>query len=137
MSKVDDKAPPSRSELRNFGLLTGGLFAAIFGLLFPWLHARHFPIWPWILCVLLAGSALVAPQALKPVFRAWTALGWVLGWINSRIIMTVVFYVIVTPTGAIMRLFGSDPMGRKFDPSCASYRVSSRQAPTQSMDRPF
>ena len=80
---------------------------------------------------------LVAPQVLKPVFRAWTALGWVLGWINSRIIMSVVFYVIVTPTGVIMRLFGSDPMGRKFDPSCASYRVPSRQVPTQSMDRPF
>ena len=121
----------------TFSLLTGGLFAAIFGLLFPWLHARHFPIWPWILCALLGVPALVAPQMLKPVFRPWTALGWALGWINSRVIMSVVFYVIVNPDGGNNAAFRQRSDGRKFDASCASYRVPSRQVLTQSMDRPF
>ncbi|SRR5579885_114335 len=126
-----------RAELRNFGLLTGAIFAALFGLLMPWLRHRPFPAWPWIVCVLLVVPALIAPQALRQVFRAWTAAGRVLGWINSRLILTVVFYAIVTPAGVVMRLCGHDPMKRTFDPKCDSYRVPSRQLSPSTMDRPF
>ncbi len=126
-----------RAELRTFGLLAGALFAGLFGLLMPWLRHRPFPAWPWVLCIVLVVPALIAPQALRQVFAAWTAAGRILGWINSRLVLTIVFYAIITPVGVVMRLCGRDMMRRRFDPDCASYRVPSRQAPPSTMDRPF
>jgi len=60
--------------------------------------------------------AAVAPAALRPVYRGWMKLGAALGWINTRIILTVAFFLVVTPIGVIMRLAGRSPMGgRKRD----------------------
>jgi hypothetical protein len=128
---------PSRRELREFGLITGGLFIAIFGAALPWLRHRHYPVWPWLLGAFLILSALVAPPVLKPCHRVWNLLGWALGWVNSRIVMTLVFYVVIVPMGLIMRALGRDPMARGFDPKVASYRVASRAISKQSMDKPF
>lgn len=57
--------------------------------------------------------AAIAPAALKPVYRGWMKLGAVLGWINTRIILTVAFFLVVTPIGVIMRLAGRSPMAAK------------------------
>jgi hypothetical protein len=134
---VSENTSPSAGELRNFGLLTGGLAAAIFGLLFPWMHHRSAPLWPWVVCGVLSIAALTAPRALKHLFRAWTALGWALGWINSKVIMTIVFYILIFPLGATMRLAGRDRMARSFDPDSCSYRVLKRPQSRESMDRPY
>jgi hypothetical protein len=135
--KVIDNTPANTAELRNFGLLTGGLAAAIFGFLFPCLRHRAIPAWPWLACAILWIAALAAPRALKHPFRAWTAFGWALGWINSRVIMTIVFYLLVVPLGVVMRLAGRDRMARSFDPDSASYRVVSRHTSRESMDKPY
>jgi hypothetical protein len=51
------------------------------------------------------------------------ALGTVLGWINTRIILGAVFFLVVTPIGAVRRLLGKDPMGKKLKSDVDSYRV--------------
>ena len=129
--------PPTTKELRDFGLLTGALFALLFGLIFPWSRGYRFPLWPWILCVLLLGTALLRPQLLKPVFSAWSRLGLVLGWINSRVVLTVIFYVVILPVGLVMRLFGRDAMVRGFDPDATTYRVPTSSSSVESMEKPF
>jgi Saxitoxin biosynthesis operon protein SxtJ len=126
-----------RRELREFGLIVGGLFAGVFGLLLPWLHHRGFPLWPWIAAVALAGSALVRPTLLGPVFIAWTKVGHVLGWVNTRVILTLIFFTVLTPMGALMRLLGYEPMARGADPTRDSYRVPSRQITRKEFERPF
>ncbi len=126
---------PDRKELRDFGVVTGSLFAVIFGLLLPYLRHRAFPLWPWVLCAWLVSAALIAPRTLKYVYRLWTALGVILGWINSRIIMTGVYYIAIVPTGLIMRLVGRDLMARKFDSTAVTYRVASRQVSRENLDR--
>lgn len=126
-----------KSELRNFGLVTGVLFPALVGLLLPWLKGRPFPVWPWIACAILVGAGIAAPAILRPVYVIWSALGRALGWLNSRIILTVVFYAVVVPMGLVMRAFGADPMARRFDPEMESYRVASRRASIKSIERPF
>jgi hypothetical protein len=132
-----NREAPSTRELHDFGLISGGLFALLFGLFFPWLRSHYFPLWPWILCAALAGSALLRPQLLKYVFAGWNRLGLVLGWINSRIVLTVTFYLIIVPIGLLVRLIGRDPMARAFDPGLASYRVPSFKAPVENMERLF
>jgi Saxitoxin biosynthesis operon protein SxtJ len=130
-------APASRKELREFGLIVGGLLAAIFGLALPLLKHHAIPLWPWIVGLVLAVPALLFPPALRGPHFLWMKLGLVLGWINQRIILTIIFYIIVLPTGLIMRAMGRDPMARGFEPERESYRVPSRKAPARSMDRPF
>ncbi|MCI0557030.1 MAG: SxtJ family membrane protein, partial [Nitrososphaera sp.] len=65
------------------------------------------------------------------------AIGHVLGWINSRIILGFIFYVMILPIGLIMRLFGRDPMRRRFENRASSYRVQSKNQPNDHLERPF
>lgn len=122
--------------LRSFGLTTGAIVAVLFGLLIPWLLSDQWPLWPWIVAGALWVPALIFPGALRPVYKIWMKFGAVLGFINTRIILGVFFYVIITPVGAIMRLLGHDPMRRKLDDN-HSYRIPSKVNSIKSMERPF
>jgi len=124
------------SQLRSFGLLTGGIVAVLFGLLLPWLFDHAWPTWPWMLAALLAGLGLFFPPALGPIYRVWMKFGHVMGFINSRLILGLMYYLIITPIGAIMRLFGWDPMRRRLGVG-TSYRVPSRDRPIKHMERPY
>jgi hypothetical protein len=130
---VDDAGKPRASEFRSFGLLLGALIAAVFGV-WPMLRSRDTALWPWIIAAPLWLTALLRPTALRYIHRGWTRFGFVLGWVNTRIILTVLFAVSIIPLGLLMRLFGRDRMARKFDPS---YRVESKLRPEKSMERPF
>jgi predicted membrane protein len=125
-----------RSELRNFGLVLGALFAAIFGIL-PMVRGRTMPLWPWIIAAILWLAALAAPASLRYFHRGWTRLGSALGWFNTRVILTVLFAIAIVPIGILMRLLGRDRMGRRFDHALETYRVEVRPRNHASMERPF
>jgi|JRYI01.1.fsa_nt_gb hypothetical protein len=128
--------PPTSAELRKFGLLMAAIIASLFGLLLPWMFGRAWPKWPWIVTALFAVPATFAPIWLAPVHRAWMAIGAVLGWINSRILLAIVFYLVLVPMGFLMRLAGRDPM-RRMKRGERSYRQPSVERPTEDMERPF
>ena len=138
MSNHDDIPQLDAKGLREFGLTTGAIIAGLFGLVLPLLF-RHWPppTWPWILGTVLIVWALIVPKTLDPVYKIWMKFGLIMGAINSKIILGVVFYVMMAPMGLIKRLFGSDPMQRQFDPNLSTYRVASKQRPRESMERPF
>ena len=105
----------SDKQYRQFGLL----FAAVFLLVAIWpLWPIHVPNLYW-----LAGAgawlaaALIYPKGLAPLYRLWMAFGHVLGWINARIILGLVFFVVVMPIGLIMRLFGKDFLSMRLNPT--------------------
>jgi len=123
--------------LRKFGLVTGAIIVGLFALFFPWALDVNMPLWPWILALLLWLPALLIPSALQPVYRIWMKIGHALGWVNSRIILGILFYAIVLPMGLVMRLLGKDPMGRKLDLSAPSYRTKSESAPKDQLEKPF
>src|SRR5205823_9030104 len=108
MKHQDDK-----KQLRHFGLFVGGIFAVIG--LWPMVFRAEAPrLWSLALAVALIVPALVLPRSLTYVHRVWMAAGEAMGWINTRIILSVIFYGIVTPMGIVMRRFGRDPMQRRF-----------------------
>ena len=115
-NEVDNK------QLRSFGLIVGGIFAGIS--VWPLVIRFAAPRW-WSLMVaaLLVLPALIYPQILFWPHKGWMMLGHVLGWINTRIILGLVFYVVVTPIGMVRRWLGKDPMGRRHRPDLESYRV--------------
>jgi len=124
----------TQRELREFGLVTSGLFILFFGFLIPWIWDFQWPLWPWIIASTLSPLALVAPGALKPVYVVWIRFAEILGWINTRIILTLIFFLIFLPFGLVMRIF-NDPMSRKLDEKIKTYRIQSRQPKNENMEK--
>jgi len=127
----------NKKELRNFGLTTGAIVAILFGLLLPWLFNYTWPVWPWVISGVLWVWALLLPATLMPVYAGWMKVGHVLGWINTRIILGLMFYTVFFAVGLILKSLGKDPMLRKIDKSVESYRVASRVHDKDHVERPF
>ncbi|NHZ69979.1 MAG: sxtJ [Thermotogales bacterium] len=121
---------------RKFGLTTGAIIIVLFGLLIPWLFNLNFVKWPWILGGVLMLWGLLVPT-LKPVYVGWMKFGNIMNWINTRIILGILFYGMFLPIGVVMRLFGKDPMQRKLDSQLSSYRVTSENDDKSNVERPY
>lgn len=113
-------------QLRSFGLLVGGVFTLI--ALWP-LVIRQEPLRMWALVLggLLVLWAFITPLWLRPLFVGWMKVGHVLGFINTRIILSIGFFLVFTPIGLIRRMMGKDSLHRKLEPGQSTYR-SLRQA---------
>lgn len=122
---------------RKFGLMMGIIVALLFGLLLPWLFDFNFPLWPWILFAVFALVALVYPLALQPVYLGWMRFGLVMNWINTRLILGLLFYGIFLPIGLFFKLIGRDTMHRKFDQKLSSYRKSGQPDDANNMEHPY
>jgi len=123
-------------QLRDFGLIVGGIFAVIG--VWPMVFRASTPrLWALVLAVALVVPALVLPRSLTYVYRVWMAAGEALGWINTRIILSVIFYGLLTPMGIVMRRFGHDPMRRRFEPAATTYRVAKPDRSAAHMTRQF
>jgi Saxitoxin biosynthesis operon protein SxtJ len=127
----------SKNDLRKFGLIFSIVVAGLFGLLLPFLFSKEMPLWPWYVAAIITGCAFFLPQILIIIYKPWMKFGAVAGWINTRIILMILFYVILTPTGLLMRLFGKDPMTREFDEECESYRVTHDAQDKNHMETPY
>lgn len=136
---LKDQIPElDRAGLRNFGLTTGAIVALLFGLFLPWLFDRGLPLWPWILAAILGAWALVLPASLKPIYKGWMKVGLTLGFINTRIILFLLYYLIFFPVGLVIKLAGRDPMARALTPATDdSYRVASNKRDHTHFERPY
>ena len=124
------------AELRNFGFIVGCIFALI--ALWPVLMRAENPrLWAMVVSGILLIPALTFPTLLGPVYRVWMRMGAALGWVNTRIILGLSFYGLFTPMAAVMRLFGRDPLHRRFDAGLATYRVNKSARPGSHMKKPF
>lgn len=128
---------PDSTELRKFGLVSAAIVIVLFGLLLPWIFDKalaDFPRWPWYLAAILACWALVHPASLIKVYRPWMAFGLFMGAINSRIILSLVYYLMITPIGLIMHLFGRAPLKKV---EADSYRTQSEVREPKHMEHPY
>ncbi len=106
---------------RSFGFVFAGFFALISGL--AWWNASSLLIYWLAVSVSFLAVTLIAPRLLAPLNRLWFKFGMLLNAIVSPIIMGLLFYFTVTPTGWLMRLFGARPLNLKFDPAAQSYWI--------------
>jgi hypothetical protein len=77
--------------------------------------------------LLLVVLAYTLPSAVRPLERAWTAIGRALGAITTPVLLVVVFALVLVPTGVVLALLGKDPLERRRDPSRASYWIERRR----------
>jgi hypothetical protein len=125
-----------KKQLRSFGLIVGGAFAVI--AVAPAVFSGHsLRLWALVVAFLLAAAALVVPAVLRPVFRVWMRIGELLGWINTRIILLLVYYGVIVPIGALLRMSGKDAMQLKFDPGAESYRIVREKRSASHMQRQY
>ena len=128
---------PDKQELRKFGLIFAGMFMLFFALLLPWIWDKPSPRWAWIVAAVFITAALLVPMALGPVYRLWMKIGHVLGWINTRIILGLVFFVMFTPVALLFKVLGKDALKQQLDASASSYRIVSEQLPRDRMEKPY
>jgi len=79
------------------------------------------------LLLLVFGATL--PRALKHVYIGWMALAIVLGFFVSNVLLTLFFFLVITPIGLAARCFGNDFLRLKLDRSAPSYWI--RRPPRQ------
>lgn len=123
-------------ELRKFGLIMGAAFMLVFGLFLPWLFNFSIPKWPWIVAAVFIVWALANPASLKPVYITWMKIGGVLGFINTRIILGILFFGMFLPIGMLFKLFGKELIPNKFTDD-KSYRVITENPSKEHMERPY
>ncbi|MGK7881163.1 MAG: SxtJ family membrane protein [Crocosphaera sp.] len=126
-----------KKGLREFGLITGVFIALLFGLLLPLLWGHDLPLIPWIIAGCLAFLSLFIPQSLVPIYQGWMKVAQVLAWVNNRLILGIIFFIIVTPMALIMKIIKRDPLTRKFEFRLETYRVSSKIKNKLSMEKPY
>lgn len=126
----------TRKELRQFGLLVGVVFTVIG--LWPMVF-RGEPLRLWAVGIggLLIACGGMLPQVLRPVHTAWMGMGHILGWINTRILLGIVFYALVTPIGLLRRLMGNDTMRQVGAETSSTYRVLRSPRPPSHMKNQF
>lgn len=126
----------ARDEGRKFGLQVGAAFLVLAAV--GWWRGRHVTAeWLGVLGAVLIVGGLVAPSLMSPVFKAWMQLAHALSKVTTPIFMGVIYYLVLTPTGLLMRLMGRDPLrAREVAGSVWSARDSETAKPAR-MERQF
>ena len=103
----------SKNQLRQFGLLLGFVFPVIIGWLLPYLNGHPFRAWTLLIGVPSLIIGILRPNLLIYPYKGWMALGYFLGFINSKLILGLVFIFVLQPLAFILKLFGYDPLRQK------------------------
>ena len=122
------------SSNRNFGLVFFFIFLVVS--IWPLTHNESPRIWSAIISLAFLILVLTRSKLLTPLNRLWAKFGIILGAIIAPIVMGVVFFLVVTPTGLVMKIIGKDLLSIKYDKKKETYWVK-RDKPTSTMKQQF
>ena len=124
-------------DLRKFGLMVGGVFAGL-GILLLLRHKPHgvYFVWPGA-ALLVLGAVL--PRALRYVYIAWMSVAFVIGFVMAHVILTLFYFVVITPIGLVARAAGKDFLSLKLDRQAKSYWLprETKARPAADYERQF
>ena len=113
--KVHDK------QVRSFAMVMAAAFLVIGFIVFIRRKPEFMLLWLTGGCFLVIG--IIRPRWLAPVYRGWMRLAGILSWVNTRIMLGVVYYCVLTPVSIVMRFFRIDPLESAFSKHKASYWI--------------
>lgn len=89
--------------------------------------------WKWVfgIGIVLFILSRVAYPVMKPIHIVWMTIAFVLGWVNTRLLLGLFFYLIITPIGVIMRAFGKDFLQEKIARSATTYWIKRETGPLE------
>ena len=109
----------TKKDLRKFGLVVGLFFIIIAAVLF-WKGNQSFTYFFIIGLTLIIGGAAI-PVILTPLYLVWMTFAVIMGWIMTRVILSILFYLIIMPIGLIPRMFGKQFLELKWDRTQDTY----------------
>ena len=121
-----------KSDLRKFGI-TMAIILVLLGGLLLWREKGYY-LYFFILAAAFIIPSLAVPIALKPVHKVWMTISIILGWIMTRVILSVLFYLVLTPTGWLAKLFGEHFLDLKIDNDAGSYWIRRKELPLNKSD---
>ncbi|MBD1911788.1 MULTISPECIES: SxtJ family membrane protein [unclassified Leptolyngbya] len=128
---------PTRAVLREFGLVFGLMVIGLLGVVIPLLRGSGLVLWPLVLGSVSIFCGLVCPQILRSFYYGWMRFGQAFAWINNAIVLSLVYYAVVTPMGVVMRsLLQYDPLHQRRSVQ-STFRKTSTQRSRSSMEKPF
>ena len=109
----------TRKDLRSFGFVVGAVLSLL-GLILLW---RGRPAWPYLLGIGLALTILgtIFPSSLKPLQKLWMIFAVFMGWFMTRLILSVLFFLVLTPIGLAARVAGRRFLDRHPESKVDSY----------------
>ncbi len=128
MAMIEIDRNPSQKTLRWGGLLMLLFFGLIGGVVFLKTRNLTTPAVLWGVGAVLSALYYAVPGLRRPLYLGWMYAALPIGWVISHLVLAVVYYLVLTPIGLVMRLFGWDPMNRRPDPSTTSYWVAHQPA---------
>ena len=108
-------------KYREFGLFVGFFFPFLIGWIIPTLFAHSFRDWTLFIGIPLILLGIFRPRMLKFPYLFWIKIGNILGFINSKLILGGIFFLILFPISCLMKLTGYDPLKKKTN-TLKSYR---------------
>ena len=111
-----------KSDWKKFGI-TMAIILAIIGFFLLWKKNNNYDYILYLAAAFFI-TGLILPSVLKPVYKVWMAISVVMGFIMTKVIMVIIFYLIVTPIGLIASLTGKEFLDMKIDKSAKSYWIA-------------
>jgi Saxitoxin biosynthesis operon protein SxtJ len=110
----------TREELRKFAWIMMAALT-VFGTIAFYRGSYRAVIYFYSIAGIFLLFGLVMPTALAPVYRVWMGFAHVLSQINTTIILSLLFYIVLTPISLIMKLTQRDVLKKKFDRTSSTY----------------
>ena len=107
-------------QLRTFGIALS-ILLAIIGLINFLKGNITFYQWLWGVAIVVFLITITVPIVIKPVYRTALFFAHILGWINTRLILGIIYYFIFTPISIVFKIIKKDPLDRKFDKQAKTY----------------
>lgn len=114
-----EKLDLSYKNLKKFGITLGMAFAVVTLIIF--VRHRHNITPTAFIAALFFILAIGFPAILKPVYILWMRFAFILSWVNTRLILIIIFYLVFTPVGLCLKLFRADLLDIKIDKNKDSY----------------
>ena len=122
------------SSNRSFGLVFSFVFLII--ALWPLINENEIRIWSLVVSLIFLILGLINSKILYPLNKLWFKFGILLGKIVAPIVMAIIFFLVISPTGFIMRALGKDLLNKKIDKNKKSYWIN-RDKRTGTMKQQF
>ncbi len=121
----------SKSEQRKFGIVMG-IAISVLGLIRFALHGfEHIPTNFFIVAAVFFLLGLIVPKVLQPIFVIWMKFALALNWVMTRVLLTLAFYLMITPVRVLVQIFSEDPLKRQWPPVGESFWEEPEEQPEE------
>lgn len=132
IDKQDTKA------LKQFAITMSWAFPAVFSGLLPWLFNYSIHLWPFAVSAVLMTLWLIKAAWIYYPYKVWMTVAGVIGWVNTRIILGLCFYLLFMPIGRLMKWLGKlDYQDKLSKDKQSNYRINTVKSESKDLENPF